>query len=87
MKSEVKYWLPAGVIALLLLAGCSDPGPAEETGREIDEVVEEAEQAIEEAVQEAQDTIDPPGPAERTGRAIDEAAEDAQDRIDEITDN
>ena len=83
MKTGVKYWLPAGVIALLLLTGCSDPGPAEEAGREIDEVIE----AIEDAVQEAQDAIDPPGPAERTGRAIDGTAEDAQDRIEEITDN
>ena len=87
METGMKYGLSAGVIALFLLAGCGDRGPSEETGREIDEAVEEAEEAIDGAVQEAEDAIDPPGPGERTGRAIDDAAEEARDRIDEITDN
>lgn len=64
------------IVSLILLVGCSDPGPAEEVGEDIDE-----------AAQEAEDAIDPPGPAERTGRAIDEAAEDAGEAIDEATGN
>jgi outer membrane murein-binding lipoprotein Lpp len=98
METRIRYWLPAGVIALFLLAGCSDPGPAEQAGERIDEAVEETESSVseaveetegsvEEAVQEAEDTIDPPGPAERAGRAIDEAAEEVRDRVEGTTDN
>jgi len=78
MAIRLKYWLPASVIALFLLAGCSDPGPAEQTGERIDATVEE----VEAAVQEAQDAIDPPGPGERAGRALDDAAEDIRERVE-----
>ncbi|MFN2349911.1 MAG: hypothetical protein ABR558_10130 [Thioalkalivibrio sp.] len=57
--------LPA-LLALALMAGCSDSGPAEETG-----------EAIDDAVQDAQDAISPPGPAEEAGREIDEAVDRA----------
>ncbi|HSM28541.1 MAG TPA: hypothetical protein VK855_10620 [Thioalkalivibrio sp.] len=87
MEVRLKYWLPAGAITLFLLAGCSDPGPAEQAGERVDEAVEETEGTVEEAVQEAEDTIDPPGPAERAGRAVDETAEDVRDRVEGITDN
>jgi hypothetical protein len=76
MTSLLKMWIPVVIVFLILLVGCSDPGPAEEVGEDIDETVQEAE-----------DAIDPPGPAERTGRGIDEAAEDAGDAIDETTGN
>jgi hypothetical protein len=76
MSSLLKLWIPVGLVSLLLLVGCSDPGPAEQLGEEIDE-----------AVQEAQDAIDPPGPAERAGRAVDDAVEDAGEAIDDATNN
>jgi len=72
MSSLLKMWIPVVLVSLILLVGCSDPGPAEEAGEEIDE-----------AVQEAEDAVDPPGPAERTGRAVDETVEDAHEAIDE----
>ena len=57
-----------GIVIALLLAmilGCSDPGPAEKAGEEIDEAVESIEEAL-----------DPAGPAEKAGRKIDETMED-----------
>lgn len=55
-----------------LLIGCSDPGPAERAGKNIDEAVE--------AVKES---VDPDGPAQSAGREIDEAAERAGRKIEE----
>jgi len=43
------------------LTGCSDPGPAEEAGQEIDEAVEEAGQEMDEAVEEAGDELEEMG--------------------------
>lgn len=51
--------------SLALLSGCSEPGPAEQAGKEIDE-----------AVEEVRERIDPAGPAEQAGREIDEAVEE-----------
>ena len=42
----------------LFLAGCSDPGPAEEAGQEIDEAVEEAQDSVEDLGEDAEDALD-----------------------------
>lgn len=65
MKKSIRIRL-LGVAAapLFLLAACSDPGPAEQAGEQIDE-----------AVEDVRETLDPAGPAERTGREIDDAVE------------
>jgi hypothetical protein len=52
-------------LSLVLLFGCSEPGPAEQAGKKVDE-----------AVEKVRDRIDPAGPAERAGRKIDEAVEE-----------
>lgn len=67
-----------GLLALALLAGCSDSGPAEEAGERIDDAVEEAGERIEETTRKVEDAIDPPGPAEKAGREIDDAIERAR---------
>ncbi|MFW5454251.1 hypothetical protein [Thioalkalivibrio sulfidiphilus] len=58
--------LLCGLFSQALLAGCSDSGPAQETGQRIDD-----------AVQDAQDAISPPGPFEAAGRKIDDAVDEA----------
>lgn len=40
------------------LTGCEDPGPAEETGQEIDEAVEEAGDELEEMGDEVEEDTD-----------------------------
>ncbi|WP_410344283.1 hypothetical protein [Thioalkalivibrio sp.] len=88
MEMGRKYWLTSAVVAgLFLVTGCSDPGPAEEAGEQVDETVDETGEAAEETAQQAEDAIDPPGPAERAGRKIDEAVEGTREKIDEMTDN
>ncbi|QOC21449.1 YtxH domain-containing protein [Wenzhouxiangella sp. AB-CW3] len=42
----------------LFLAGCSDPGPAEEAGQEVDDAIEEAEDAFDDLGDEAEDALD-----------------------------
>ncbi|WP_291320674.1 hypothetical protein [Desulfonatronospira sp.] len=61
------------VVALFLamILGCSDPGPAEEAGEEIDETMEDLGEAV-----------DPEGPAERAGRKIDETMEDLDEALE-----
>ncbi|WP_296759428.1 hypothetical protein [Thioalkalivibrio sp.] len=49
MSSLLKLWIPIGLVSLILLVGCADPGPAEEVGEEIDETVEDAGEAIDDA--------------------------------------
>jgi outer membrane murein-binding lipoprotein Lpp len=56
-----KHWsmvLAALFAGGLLLAGCSDPGPAEEAGREIDDAVEEAQDAFEDLGDEAEEAFE-----------------------------
>lgn len=69
----------AGFGLALVIAGCSDSGPAEEAGESIDDAMERAGENIEDAAREVEDTIDPPGPGERAGRAIDDAVDDVRD--------
>jgi hypothetical protein len=64
-----------GLLALALLVGCSDSGPAEEAGERIDDAVEQAGERIEETTRKVEDAIDPPGPAEEAGRKVDEAVD------------
>ena len=52
------------VVPFAFLVGCSDQGPAEEAGEQVDE-----------AVEDARDAVDPAGPAEEAGREIDDAVE------------
>jgi hypothetical protein len=61
--SKLLGFLIAFFLAMIL--GCSDPGPAEEAGKKVDEAVESLEEAL-----------DPAGPAESAGRKIDETMED-----------
>jgi hypothetical protein len=56
----------AAALSLGSLAGCRREGPAEETGRKIDETLDELAHPNE-------------GPLEKTGRKIDEAVDDAAD--------
>jgi len=58
----------------LILGACSDPGPAEEAGREIDEAVEEASDRGEDALDEARDRLE-------------EAGDEIEEELDEVDDN
>ncbi len=58
-----KLLMVAGVLPLLLAAGCQQEGPAERAGSSIDN-----------AAQKASDTLNPPqGPAQSVGRKVDRA--------------
>ncbi|WP_035244783.1 hypothetical protein [Desulfonatronovibrio hydrogenovorans] len=61
---------------LVMVLGCSDPGPAEQAGEKVDEAVESVEEAL-----------DPAGPAERAGRTIDETIEDLGEALEAETDD
>lgn len=66
------------IVALsVFIAACSEQGPAESVGEQIDE-----------AVESVQDALDPAGPAEQAGEAIDEVIEDVEEageQLDEAT--
>lgn len=55
-------------LACLTLAGCSEKGPAEEAGENIDQAVEQGKDAVEDAGQQ--------GPAEEAGEEMDEAVDE-----------
>ena len=84
METRMRYWLPAGVIALFLLAGCSDPGPAEQAGERIDETIEETEGAVtktvDEAVEETEGSVTEA--VDETEATVEEAVQEAEDTID-----
>jgi len=54
-----------------VLLACSEQGPAERAGEEVDE-----------AAESIQESVDPDGPAERAGEAIDDAMESIGDVLD-----
>lgn len=56
--------LPVLALPLLALAACSEEGPAEKTGK-----------AVDDAAQRLKDAVIPPGPAEKAGRALDKAVQ------------
>jgi hypothetical protein len=56
---------------LLVLVGCSEPGPAEKAGESIDK-----------AVEDVRDKLNPQGPAESVGEKIDDALESMKDSLD-----
>lgn len=79
-------------VPFLVLAGCSDPGPAEKAGESIDKAVEDvrdkldpqgpaesAGEKVDEAVESVKEAFDNDGPAENAGEKIDEALEKASD--------
>lgn len=79
-------------VPFLVLAGCSDPGPAEKAGESIDKAVEDvrdrldpqgpaesAGEKVDEAVESVKEAFDNDGPAENAGEKIDEAVETATD--------
>lgn len=79
-------------VPLVVLAGCSDPGPAEKAGESIDKAVEDvrdrldpqgpaesAGEKVDEAVESVKEAFDNDGPAENAGEKIDEAVEKATD--------
>jgi hypothetical protein len=57
--------LPILALITLGLSACHQEGPAERTGRNLDN-----------AGQSLSDTLNPPGPAQRAGRNIDRALSD-----------
>ncbi len=61
--------LAIAFLAALVLTGCREPGPAEEAGQEIDEVVEDAGEALDEL-------------GEETDQLLEDIEEEAEDRID-----
>jgi PBP1b-binding outer membrane lipoprotein LpoB len=54
MSALVKYFGTA-LIALFLLGGCEQEGPAESAGEEIDEATEETQESLEEAGEELEE--------------------------------
>jgi hypothetical protein len=59
IKRKTTATLATGLFAtLLLLGGCSEDGPAEEAGEQVDEAADEAEDAAEEAGDEVEDATD-----------------------------
>ena len=73
--------LAAVTLPLLAIAACQQEGPAQQTGRSLDNAAARTRDAIEPPsgpVERAGRSIDRavnPGPAERTGRTIDRATE------------
>lgn len=67
-KPISKFVLSAAAVPLFLLAACSEPGPAEQAGEQIDD-----------AVENVRESLDPAGPAERAGREVDDAVENVTD--------
>lgn len=61
----------------MALTGCSEPGPAEQAGENIDEAMEDARESLEELGEE-------PGPAERAGETVDDAVDEAADSYEEL---
>lgn len=75
----------AGLGALVLMvAACSEPGPAEKAGERLDESVEAMGDRLEEAQREVSDAINPPGPGERAGRAVDDLVEQGEETAEEL---
>jgi hypothetical protein len=60
--------LLAAVPLLLVLGGCSEEGPGERAGRQLDEAVEEARERTEEGLEDL-------------GRELDEAAEEGEEAV------
>ena len=61
IKPTNRHWsilLSALFAGGLLLAGCQEPGPAEEAGREIDDAVEEAQEAFEDLGEDAEEALE-----------------------------
>jgi predicted small lipoprotein YifL len=56
--------LPALLLALSIVTGCQEKGPAEKAG-----------QAVDRAAEKARDAVDPAGPVEKAGRAVDKAVD------------
>jgi len=68
----MKIWVATIAIGFAVVgAGCSDPGPAEQAGRQIDDTVEEARTETEQAF-------------ERLGREMDEALEETEEAVKEL---
>ena len=67
--------ITAGLVAALSLwgAGCREEGPAEQTGKAIDDAVENAHEGAE-------------GAAEDVGEAVDEAVDDTKRAVEDATD-
>jgi predicted small lipoprotein YifL len=56
--------VPALLLALTLVTGCQEKGPAEKAGESIDR-----------AAEKARDAVDPAGPVEKAGRTVDRAVD------------
>ncbi len=66
---KVLFFLALLGLSAVFLA-CSEQGPAEQAGEQVDETIEDIQEAL-----------DPSGPAERAGRAIDDAIESIGDAL------
>jgi outer membrane biogenesis lipoprotein LolB len=74
-----KPFIVLSILASLALAGCSEKGPAEKAGEQVDKAVEQTKDAIQDAGHQ--------GPAERTGEAIDQKVDEIKDQVEEMKDN
>lgn len=90
MKKCLYFVVLLGFSGLLL--ACSEQGPAEQAGEQVDETVdsiqetldpsgpaERAGEAIDDAIESIGDALSPSGPAEEAGEAVDEAVDEAMD--------
>jgi hypothetical protein len=57
MPKLMKYF-GTGLVALFLLGGCEEQGPAEEAGESVDEAFEETEEGVEEAGEETEEAFE-----------------------------
>jgi len=55
---SIAFGLAIAFMAALALTGCREPGPAEETGRDIDETVEDARDALDELGDDAEEALE-----------------------------
>lgn len=83
MKFSSQHTTFVSVLALgLVAAGCGQEGPAEKTGKQID-------QAVEETADKLRDTLPglpPEGPMEKAGKSMDQAVENMGEKAEELGD-
>jgi len=92
MRNQIRFLPLLLAVPFLVLAGCSDKGPAEKAGQSIDKAVEDvrekidpqgpaesAGEKIDNAIDSMKEAFDNDGPAENAGEKIDEAVEEATD--------
>jgi hypothetical protein len=74
-----KPFIILSVVAGLALAGCSEKGPAEKAGEQIDKAVEQTKDAVQDAGHQ--------GPAEKAGEALDNKVDQMKDQAEDTKDD